>query len=298
MNKTTFYDLPLYEPNDNASLIDGYNEAMTILDNEFRTVDVDVTALTYSIDNVVKESAEAKSLASTANANAASAISTANNANANATQALNTANTASANATQALNTANTASATANNAASSAASAAASAASAAQSATRQVVCIRTEETGGVRSETMGNTVGSLTHIMTYMGEVYANVGDNSAIEYVDDEQGDGYFLKVRKSGIYRINLHFGGSCASGTSMALYVQAYDLDENKMIDVYGSELWTRPYVEYADGERCYFNMERLVKVDAGTALCVIYNQAAVASKATTLAGFFELEYVGTSN
>lgn len=33
MNETPNYKLPVYEPNDNASLIDGYNKAMVSLDS-------------------------------------------------------------------------------------------------------------------------------------------------------------------------------------------------------------------------------------------------------------------------
>lgn len=32
MQKTTYYGLPIYEPNDNASLIDGYNKAVIAID--------------------------------------------------------------------------------------------------------------------------------------------------------------------------------------------------------------------------------------------------------------------------
>lgn len=33
LNETTYYKLPVYEPNDNASLIDGYNKAVIELDS-------------------------------------------------------------------------------------------------------------------------------------------------------------------------------------------------------------------------------------------------------------------------
>ena len=33
MNETPYYKLPVYEPNDNASLIDGYNKAVLELDS-------------------------------------------------------------------------------------------------------------------------------------------------------------------------------------------------------------------------------------------------------------------------
>lgn len=32
MNKSTYYELPIYEPNDSASLIDGYNKSVIKLD--------------------------------------------------------------------------------------------------------------------------------------------------------------------------------------------------------------------------------------------------------------------------
>lgn len=34
MQETPYYELPVYEPNDTASLIDGYNKAILKLDNE------------------------------------------------------------------------------------------------------------------------------------------------------------------------------------------------------------------------------------------------------------------------
>lgn len=38
MNQTPTYELPIYEPNDPASLIDGYNKAMLKIDTLIRSM--------------------------------------------------------------------------------------------------------------------------------------------------------------------------------------------------------------------------------------------------------------------
>lgn len=40
MLKTTYYNLPIYEPTDNASLIDGYNECIIELDKVLHRFDL------------------------------------------------------------------------------------------------------------------------------------------------------------------------------------------------------------------------------------------------------------------
>lgn len=45
MNNTTYYELPIYEPNDVASLIDGYNKAILAVDSELHKLQNDIDLL-------------------------------------------------------------------------------------------------------------------------------------------------------------------------------------------------------------------------------------------------------------
>ncbi len=52
MQQTTYYDLPVYEPNDNASLIDGYNKAVLALDAEIHAIANTIALLETRIKNL------------------------------------------------------------------------------------------------------------------------------------------------------------------------------------------------------------------------------------------------------
>lgn len=54
MNNTTYYELPIYEPNDSPSFIDGYNKAMIELDSIIKVMQNDITLLTQRIENLEK----------------------------------------------------------------------------------------------------------------------------------------------------------------------------------------------------------------------------------------------------
>ena len=50
MNGTPYYNLPIYEPTDNADVIDGYNRAMLLIDAELRKLNNRVRLLAEGID--------------------------------------------------------------------------------------------------------------------------------------------------------------------------------------------------------------------------------------------------------
>lgn len=52
MNQTTYYELPVYEPNDQASLIDGYNKAMLDLDSILKAMQNDISLLELRVKNL------------------------------------------------------------------------------------------------------------------------------------------------------------------------------------------------------------------------------------------------------
>lgn len=52
MQKTVYYDLPIYEPNDNASLIDGYNKAVLALDTALHALQNNVDLLEMRVKNL------------------------------------------------------------------------------------------------------------------------------------------------------------------------------------------------------------------------------------------------------
>lgn len=45
LNRTTYHDLPLYEPNDTASLLDGYNKAVIEIDAQLHALENDIELL-------------------------------------------------------------------------------------------------------------------------------------------------------------------------------------------------------------------------------------------------------------
>ena len=54
MQKTPYYEFPLYEPNDTPSLIDGYNKAMLALDAEMHKLKNDNDLLKLRIKTLEK----------------------------------------------------------------------------------------------------------------------------------------------------------------------------------------------------------------------------------------------------
>ena len=52
MQKTVYYDLPIYEPNDSASLIDGYNKAIIALDAALHAMQIDNGLLAMRVKNL------------------------------------------------------------------------------------------------------------------------------------------------------------------------------------------------------------------------------------------------------
>lgn len=52
MNQTTYYELPIYEPNDQASFIDGYNKAMLDLDAILKAMQNDINLLEQRVKNL------------------------------------------------------------------------------------------------------------------------------------------------------------------------------------------------------------------------------------------------------
>ena len=54
MQKTPNYELPLYEPNDTPSLIDGYNKAMLVLDAELHKLKNDNDLLKLRVKTLEK----------------------------------------------------------------------------------------------------------------------------------------------------------------------------------------------------------------------------------------------------
>ena len=52
MQKTVYYDLPIYEPNDSASLIDGYNKAVLALDAALHALQNNVDLLEMRLKNL------------------------------------------------------------------------------------------------------------------------------------------------------------------------------------------------------------------------------------------------------
>lgn len=55
MNETTYYKLPVYEPNDAASLIDGYNKAVIELDSVIHALQNDNDLLALRIKTLEKK---------------------------------------------------------------------------------------------------------------------------------------------------------------------------------------------------------------------------------------------------
>lgn len=49
MNKSTYYELPIYEPNDSASLIDGYNKSAIKLDILLHQMETRIKALEIKV---------------------------------------------------------------------------------------------------------------------------------------------------------------------------------------------------------------------------------------------------------
>lgn len=49
MHETSYYKLPVYEPNDTASLMDGYNKAIIKLDSELHKITNDYNLLVIRI---------------------------------------------------------------------------------------------------------------------------------------------------------------------------------------------------------------------------------------------------------
>lgn len=55
MHKTPYYDLPIYEPSDSPSLIDGYNKALLAVDAEMHALQNDINLLKLEISTIKKE---------------------------------------------------------------------------------------------------------------------------------------------------------------------------------------------------------------------------------------------------
>ncbi len=50
MNKTPYYDLPVYEPNDSPNLIDGYNKAVLTIDAEIHAIQNELDLIKIRLD--------------------------------------------------------------------------------------------------------------------------------------------------------------------------------------------------------------------------------------------------------
>lgn len=55
MNESTYYKLPVYEPMDTASLIDGYNKAILKLDSELHKLSNENDLLKLRIANLERK---------------------------------------------------------------------------------------------------------------------------------------------------------------------------------------------------------------------------------------------------
>lgn len=57
MNKTPYYDFPIYEPNDSPNLLDGYNKAALTIDAEIHALQNEIDLLKLQINNltIIKE---------------------------------------------------------------------------------------------------------------------------------------------------------------------------------------------------------------------------------------------------
>ena len=55
MNESTYYKLPVYEPTDTASLIDGYNKAILKLDSELHKLSNENDLLKLRIANLERK---------------------------------------------------------------------------------------------------------------------------------------------------------------------------------------------------------------------------------------------------
>ena len=54
MNKTPYYEMPVYEPNDSPSLIDGYNKAVIKTDETLHRLQNDIDLLKLEIKTLKK----------------------------------------------------------------------------------------------------------------------------------------------------------------------------------------------------------------------------------------------------
>ena len=52
MNKTTYYNLPIYEPNDPLNLIDGYNKAVIAVDAAMHALQNENDVLKQRVTNL------------------------------------------------------------------------------------------------------------------------------------------------------------------------------------------------------------------------------------------------------
>lgn len=52
MNKTPYYELPIYEPNDTPSLIDGYNKAALTVDSELHALQNEIELLKLRVKTI------------------------------------------------------------------------------------------------------------------------------------------------------------------------------------------------------------------------------------------------------
>lgn len=50
MNKTPYYDLPIYEPNDSPNLLDGYNKAALKIDEEIHVLQNELDLIKIRLD--------------------------------------------------------------------------------------------------------------------------------------------------------------------------------------------------------------------------------------------------------
>lgn len=58
MNKTPYYNLPLYEPTDSPNLLDGYNKAMLALDSDLHQMQNNNDLLTLRVKTLEKKVVE------------------------------------------------------------------------------------------------------------------------------------------------------------------------------------------------------------------------------------------------
>lgn len=54
MNKTPYYEMPVYEPNDSPSLLDGYNKAVIKTDETLHRLQNDIDLLKLEIKTLKK----------------------------------------------------------------------------------------------------------------------------------------------------------------------------------------------------------------------------------------------------